>query len=385
MSENQPLQESETMEAIIERPLILVCDDQVTIFLVLEEILEDQFKLEYFPNGLALKERLRHGPVPDMVITDIVMPEMDGLALCAAIKGDPATMNIPVLVISSLDSDSDEAAVLALGANDFIQKPFSPPIVLARVRSHLALAAANSQLRTRNDELASLVAKRTAEIIRRGEEIMVVQEATITALCALAEVRDDDTGNHIVRTQHYVHVLAMALKDHPAFVDSLNEESIRMIVKSAPLHDIGKVAIPDSVLLKPGKLNDEEWAIMKQHCEFGRAALAKAIRGLSCAKNAYLTYGMEIAYGHHERWDGKGYPQGLAGAAIPVSARLMALADVYDALTSRRVYKKPMSHEEAIAIICQGRGGHFDPEVVDAFVKEADVFLEISQDFCDLP
>lgn len=373
------------MEVIVERPLILVADDQVTIFLVLEEILEDQFRLEYFPNGLALKERLGHGPVPDMVITDIVMPVMDGLALCAAIKGDPATMHIPVLVISSLDSDSDEAAVLALGANDFIHKPFSSPIVLARVRSHLALAAASSQLRTRNDELESLVAKRTAEIIRRGEEIMVVQEATITALCALAEVRDDDTGNHIVRTQHYVHVLAMALKDHPAFADSLNEESIRMIVKSAPLHDIGKVAIPDSVLLKPGKLNDEEWAIMKQHCEFGRAALAKAIRSLSCAKNAYLSYGMEIAYGHHERWDGKGYPQGLAGAAIPVSARLMALADVYDALTSRRVYKKPMSHEEAIAIICQGRGGHFDPDVVNAFVKEADVFREIAQDFCDTP
>jgi putative two-component system response regulator len=211
-----------------------------------------------------------------------------------------------------------------------------------------------------------------------------VQGATITALCTLAEMRDNETGNHIRRTQNYVRTLARRLRNHPRFAAQLDEETIELLYKSAPLHDVGKVAIPDAILLKPGKLEAEEWLVMKRHTEYGRDAIVQAESDLG-ETASFLRYAREIAWGHHEKWDGSGYPQGIAGDAIPLSARLMAVADVYDALISKRVYKAAFPHEQAIAMIAEGRGTHFDPDMADALADVAPEFNDIATSFRDEP
>ncbi|HTY99838.1 MAG TPA: HD domain-containing phosphohydrolase, partial [Rhodocyclaceae bacterium] len=214
-------------------------------------------------------------------------------------------------------------------------------------------------------------------------QVIAVQDATITAFCALAEERDTDTGRHIHRTQRYVRVLAEELRDHPRFRSALDDATIELLFKSAPLHDIGKVAIPDAILLKPGKLTAAEWEIMKRHAEYGRLAIAQASAELKDGDDRFLRHAADIAQGHHERWDGSGYPGGLAGDAIPLSARLMAVADVYDALVSRRVYKDPIPHERALAMIAAERGRHFDPDMTDAAAAIADRFAAIAAEFSD--
>jgi putative two-component system response regulator len=217
---------------------------------------------------------------------------------------------------------------------------------------------------------------------RRTQEVLAIQDVTILALGSLAEARDNETGNHIRRTQHYVKRLALALKDHPRFQAYLSDAQIDLLFKSAPLHDIGKVGIPDHILLKPGKLDDAEFEIMKTHTTIGRDAIERAEAALGMPV-AFLSCAKEIAYSHQEKWDGSGYPLGLAGDAIPVSARLMAVADVYDALISKRVYKPAFSHDKAVAIITEGSHKHFDPAVVQAFLSIASDFAEIAQQYTD--
>lgn len=367
----------------MKKSTILIADDQPNILLVLEDLLDEQYEVHAFDDGKPLLAYLWEGGKADLILTDVVMPGIDGFEVCREVKADPGTRDIPLLFLSGLDSDTDEAHGLSLGAEDFIHKPFSPPVVLARVRNHLDLAEARRELRLRNVELEKIVEERTREIVRRGEQLIASHEATITALCNLAEVRDKETGNHILRTQRYVGLLAEALKDHPRFRDSLTEENRIMIYKSAPLHDVGKVAIPDDILLKPGKLSPEEWEVMKRHCEYGCSALAKAAGTLSEGGDAYLRVAADIACSHHERWDGKGYPEGLAGEDIPVSARLMAVADVYDALISRRVYKPAFAHEHAVGMIAAERGRQFDPDIVDAFLKLSAAFEDIARQYRD--
>jgi putative two-component system response regulator len=225
--------------------------------------------------------------------------------------------------------------------------------------------------------------RQSAELMLQKQAVIAAQGATITAFCSLAEARDNETGNHIRRTQSYVQALAEGLRDHPRFRGQLDDETIQLLFKSAPLHDVGKVAIPDAILRKPGPLSPEEWVEMKRHCKYGRDAIIQAEAELGENQACFLRYAREIAYGHHEKWDGSGYPQGLGGDAIPLSARLMAAADVYDALISARVYKPAYSHEQAIAIIREGRGSHFDPDVAAALVASADVFRDIAQRFND--
>lgn len=367
----------------MEKPSVLIADDQLTILLVLEEMLEDHYEVSSFSDGAQLLEHLAQGGKADLILTDAAMPGVNGFEVCRRLKSAVETQDIPLLFISGLDSEADETLALSLGADDFIHKPFCPPVVLARIRNHLALFRAKQSMQRRNEELERLVEARTAEIVRRGKEVMAAQEATISALCALAEVRDNETGNHILRTQHYVLLLAEDLASNLEFADQLGEEDIRRIVQSAPLHDVGKVAIPDAILLKAGKLDAEEWNVMKRHCEYGANAIGKAIAGLPIGHNSYLSYGIEIARSHHERWDGTGYPQGLAGRDIPLSARLMAIADVYDALVTRRVYKPAMDHGAAAAIIRDGAGSHFDPAVVAAFNRVEQGFREVAQRLCD--
>lgn len=373
-----------------QQPRILIVDDRLDNLLVLEDLLGPHYSVHAASDGQRALSYLEQGGHADLILLDVVMPEMDGFETCKRIKASPALGDIPVLFLTSLDSAADEEYGLSLGAEDFIHKPFSPPVVLARVRNHLNLAQVSRLLRDRNAELEHLVAQRTREILRQADELMLSKQeviasqgAVITAFCSLAEVRDNETGNHILRTQHYVKVLAERLRHHPRFARELDEEAISLLFKSAPLHDVGKVAIPDAILLKPGKLTAEEWAVMQRHCEYGRDAIVRAEQELGDSGGAFLRYASEIAYSHHEKWDGSGYPLGLAGDAIPLSARLMAVADVYDALISRRVYKPSFPHEQAVAMIAEGRGSHFDPDVADAMLAITDTFRDIAQHFSD--
>jgi HD-GYP domain-containing protein (c-di-GMP phosphodiesterase class II) len=237
-------------------------------------------------------------------------------------------------------------------------------------------------LKAARDSLANQNLMLECEVEKRTRKIQDTQDVTIEILASLAETRDNETGNHIRRTQHYVRALALRLQAHPAFVSYLTDQQIDILFKYAPLHDIGKVGIPDSILLKPGKLDAAEFEIMKTHAMLGHNAIENAERRLG-TKVEFLACAKEIALNHHEKWDGSGYPNALVGKAIPISARLMAVADVYDALTSRRVYKNAMPHDEAIAIIVEGRGRHFDPDVVDAFVDIADEFNAIAARYAD--
>lgn len=376
-----------------QRAHVLVVDDQADNLLILEDALSDVYDVHPAVNGREALRYLNGGGRADLILLDVMMPEIDGYEVCRRLKSSESTRTIPVLFLTGLDRPEDEERGLELGAEDFIHKPISPPVVRARVRTHLALSRATRALERRNADLELLVAERTAEIsaqarrlVSSKQEVIAAQAATITAFCALAEARDNETGNHIRRTQHYVRILAEALQDHPRFRDQLDDEVIQLLFKSAPLHDVGKVATPDAILLKPGKLTPDEWVLMKQHCEYGRNAILQAESALGGVTDvSFLQYAAEIAYGHHERWDGSGYPQGLAGDAIPLSARLMAIADVYDALISRRVYKQPIPHEEAIQMMLVERGRHFDPDIVDALESVAAKFAEIAQNFRDEP
>lgn len=369
---------------------ILIVDDQPDNLLILEDLLGRHYTVHAACDGEEALTRLADGDRPDLMLLDVVMPGMDGFEVCRRVKAAPGLRDMPVLLLTSLDSAADEEYGLSLGADDFIHKPYSPPVVLARVNNHLKLARASRLLRDRNEDLERLVAERTREILRQSEqlirskqEVIASQGATITALCSLTEVRDNETGGHIRRTQHYVRVLAERLRDHPRFCHELNDETIDMMFRSAPLHDVGKVAIPDAILLKQGKLTPAEWEIMKRHPTYGRDAIAQAELELGEHGGSFLRFAREIAHCHHEKWDGSGYPQGLAGDDIPISARLMAAADVYDALMSRRVYKEAYSHERAMEMIQTERGRHFDPDVVDALQGLAETCRDIARRYRD--
>lgn len=368
---------------------IIVVDDQIENRFILEDLLSSEYEVACFEDGADLMEAMGRGQKADIFLLDIMMPRLNGYEVCRRLKADPATRHLPVLFISSLESEEDEEFGLSLGAEDFIHKPFSPPVVLARIRNHLKLSQTSRQLRRYNEELEQLVRERTdvvlhqsEELVRSAKRIAAAQGATITAFCSLAEARDNETGNHIRRTQNYVRALAERLCIHPRFAEALNGETIDLLYRSAPLHDVGKVAIPDAILLKPGKLTPEEWVVMKTHCQHGHDALLSAEKELG-EEGGFLHYAREIALGHHERWDGTGYPQGLAGEAIPLSARLMAVADVYDALISRRVYKPAFSHEKALEILREGRGNHFDPDILDSALDIEEEFREIAQRYRD--
>lgn len=353
------------------RPRILIVDDSLSNIELLSNILGKGYSTSFACDGTeALALIARNSP--DLVLLDVVMPGIDGFEVCKHLKSDPVTRDIPVIFLTSLDSAVDEEYGLSLGAEDFIHKPVSPPVVLARVRTHLTLANTKQELKRHNENLELLVAERTEELFRKERQLIAAQGSIITAFCALAEVRDNETGNHIRRTQHYVRLLAEQLRSNPRH--SLTDITIELLFKTAPLHDIGKVAIPDAILLKPGKLTVDEWDIMKRHCEVGRSAILSAARDFGDGDRSFLSYAMEIAYCHHEKWDGSGYPQGLSGVDIPLSARLMAVADVYDALITKRVYKEAYSHEEAVRLIAEGRGTQFDPDVINAFLVITDAF-----------
>ena len=354
---------------------ILVVDDTPDNLLLMTDLLKDRYRVKAANSGEKALRVLQGDSLPDLILLDVMMPGLSGHEVAGQLKHDPRTCDIPIIFLTALAAIEDEIHGLELGAVDYITKPISPPLVLARVDTQLKLKAAADFLRDQNDYLEK-------EVARRTREVMAIQDVTIQAMASLAETRDNETGNHIRRTQHYVKVLAERLRDHPRFRHFLNDETIRLLFKSAPLHDIGKIGIPDHILLKPGRFTPEEFEIMKTHTTLGRDAIQRAEDQLGVAVD-FLSLAKEIAYSHQEKWDGSGYPQALAGDDIPISARLMAVADVYDALISRRVYKQGMPHEEAVEIIRQGRGSHFDPDICDAFLAHVEQFQAIAERFAD--
>ncbi len=354
---------------------ILAVDDAPENLTVLGELLRPTYRVRAATSGARALEIAAAQPQPDLILLDVMMPDMDGYTVLERLRRNPLTCEIPVIFITALDSTEEEERGLELGAVDYITKPLRPPIVLARVHAQLELKRARDLLRDQNAFLE-------AEVARRMSENQLIQDVSINALARLAETRDPETGNHIRRTQEYVRTLARHLQPHPRFAAFLTDHTVNLLAKSAPLHDIGKVGIPDNVLLKPGPLTAEEWEVMKTHARLGSDAIEQAEHDAE-AHLEFLAIAKEIAHWHHERWDGGGYPDGLAGEAIPISARLMALADVFDALINRRVYKAPASFEDAYAAIVGERGLHFDPDVVDAFVVQSRRFQEIAHRYRD--
>ena len=354
---------------------VLVVDDTPENLAILGELLSPYYSVRVANSGSRALLAAAREPRPDLILLDIVMPDMDGFAVLDRLGQHADTRDIPVIFVTAMEGSESEERGLERGAVDYITRPIQPQIVLARVRTHLELKYARDLLQDQTRVLE-------AEVARRMGDNLIIQDVSIRALASLAEVRDPETGDHLLRTQGYVRTLAMQLADHPRFAATLTPAFIDTLVKSAPLHDIGKVGIPDSILLKPGPLTPDEWQIMRRHARLGRDAIEHAERDTN-RRVAFLDVAKEIANWHHEKWDGSGYPDGLAGDAIPISARLMAVADVFDAIISRRVYKTAQGAEHATAVIRKGRGSHFDPDVVDAFEATIDAFFAIALRYQD--
>lgn len=349
---------------------IMVVDDTAENLVLLSRILKPEgYKVMSLPDGRMAIDAVRARP-PDLILLDIMMPGMDGFQVCEALKADARTAAIPIIFVSALSEPLDKVKAFGSGAVDYITKPFNVMEVKARVGVHLELSFLQKSLEEYNADLEATVKKQV-------EELSAGQLALITAMTKLAEARDDETGRHIERTQRLCRLLAQWLLDKSLFHEQIDNEFVANIYNASPLHDIGKVAIKDSILLKSGKLTPEEFTVMKSHTTIGKVYLAEALA--KSPGNRYLKMGMELAGSHHEKWDGSGYPEGLAGEAIPLSARIMALVDVYDALRSKRVYKEEVPQAQSVAAILAERGKHFDPTIVDAFFALNDEFDAVRQ------
>lgn len=349
---------------------LLIVDDTPENLAVLNGLLSPRYRIRAVNSGLRALNAAATPPRPDLILLDVMMPDMDGYQVITHLKENPETVDIPVIFVTALDSADAEERGLALGAVDYIAKPIRPSLLIARVNAHIELQAARAALHDRDHRFE-------VEMARRMTENVQVQEISIRALARLAEIRDPETGHHLRRTQGYTRTLALELSSHPRFAHFLTPHNIEILVKSAPLHDIGKVGIPDYILHKPGRLSPQEWEVMKTHSHMGYLAIDQAERDAERPLE-FLRVAKDITHYHHERWDGSGYPMGLTGDEIPIPARLMALADVFDALIAERVYKPALPLERALEIIRSGRGRHFDPDVVDAMFHRLDAFVAVA-------
>jgi putative two-component system response regulator len=349
---------------ILNKFKVLIVDDSAINLNILSEALCSYYDISIAKNGKKALDLISQS-MPDLILLDIQMPEMDGYKVCRILKNNPRTSDISIIFITSMGKAEDEEKGLALGAVDFITKPFNVNLVKARIDIHL-------ELKLHRNKLEDLVEKRT-------KQLELAQEAVIMSLVSLAEFRNMETGLHIKRTQYYVQLLAEKLRNRREYTKINNHLLIKLLYKSAPLHDIGKVGIPDSILLKPKKLSFEERELMKTHVVKGVQAIESAEKIIG--KISFLRYAKEIILTHHERWDGTGYPNRLQGKQIPITGRIMAVADVYDALTTKRVYKDKISHKEAMKVIIEEKGRHFAPEVVDALLELQNDFLKIRKNF----
>jgi putative two-component system response regulator len=358
------------------KPLVLIVDDTPANLSLLANLLKATYDIRVANSGAKALELAQVEPLPDAILLDVMMPNMDGWTVCERLKSIEATARIPTLFLTAKNSIQDEEHGLNLGAVDFISKPISPPIVLARLRTHL-------QNREYQKILEDKAGWLEIEVQKKLTRINHLQEASIMVMVSLAEFRDECTGWHIKRTQEFVKTLALELSKHPKLASVLTPEYMEKLFKSAPLHDIGKIAIPDRVLLKPGKLTTEEFEVMKGHAEKGARMLRQAQQYTS-ENDGFLQVAVEIAHYHHEKWDGSGYPDKLSGEAIPLAARIMAVADVYDALTTVRPYKSAFGHQEALEMMRRESGSHFDPMIFSVLENCQSRFVEIASTWTDV-
>jgi len=353
---------------------VMIVDDAPDNIALFSELLKGQYHVRIALNGEKAIKLISEDP-PDLILLDVMMPIMDGYETCRIIKTDENLKDIPVIFLTAKSEAKDENIGLTLGAVDYITKPVNPQIFLSRIHAQLAAKMANDFLKDRNHYLEEEVSLRT-------REVTALQEITIMAMSALAEIRDNETGNHLQRTKLYAQKVCECLSTKPKYRDILDIKTIKKLVNAVPLHDIGKVGIPDSILLKPGKLTFEEFEIMKTHTTLGKEAIEKAEKMMDYPDD-FLRIPKEIVYCHHEKWNGSGYPRGIAGEEIPLSARIVAIVDVYDALRSKRVYKPAYSHIETVEIIQSESGRHFDKDIVEVFSEIKDQFEEISNRYVD--
>ncbi len=340
---------------------ILIVDDTPENIDVLGELLSD-YKRTFARDGTKALEKVRNGQGIDLILLDVMMPGINGFEVCRQLKADRDTRDIPVIFVTSLEDETIEAKGLSVGAVDYITKPFKPEVIRARVRTHLELKHAKQQLATQNTILEEKVKARTAQLYEALREIKESSLETIVRLSRAAEYKDDDTGAHVLRMSRYSAAVARQL--------GMNDEEAHRLLYAAPMHDIGKIGIPDRILLKPGKLNEQEWQIMRRHCKMGANILRES-------KSDLIALGEVVAMTHHEKWDGTGYPRQLRGEEIPLIGRIVAIADVFDALSSKRPYKEPFSVDKSFSIIEESKGSHFDPRVVEAFMDIEQEILRI--------
>jgi len=342
-------------------PMILIVDDIAGNIDLLAEILKDDYQIKVARNGEQALEIVRLNPQIALILLDIMMPGIDGYEVCRRLKEEEKSENIPVIFVTAMDDVADERRGFQLGAVDFLKKPVSAPIVQARVKNHIALHNQNRVLETKVAEKTKLLQNALIQLKESSLE-------TIYRLTQAAEYRDEDTGEHIQRMSHYAAAVAREL--------GASAKTVEQILRAAPMHDIGKIGIPDRILLKPDKLDAEEWEIMKQHTTIGGKILSNSSAG-------FIRLGEKIALSHHEKWDGSGYPEGLEGKQIPLVGQIVAIADVFDALTTRRPYKKPFSLEVTYDILNESSGSHFNPQVVEAFFTVEEEILAIKDKYKD--
>ncbi|UCV22975.1 response regulator [Ferribacterium limneticum] len=342
------------MSPLLPKQCILVVDDSPENIDLLSEVLRDNYRIRIATSGEKALKIVYSDEPPDLILLDIMMPGLSGLEICRRLKSNPDRRRIPIIFVTAMTSVEDEQRGLETGAVDYITKPISPPIVKARVRTHLALY-------DQSRELERMVRQRTHELLTTRQQI-------IRRLGRAAEFKDNETGNHVLRMSHYARIIAVA--------HGLGEEAANIIFNTAPMHDIGKIGIPDAILLKPGKLDAAEWDVMHQHPIMGAEIIGKH-------DNELLETSRIIALTHHEKWDGSGYPQQLKGENIPLEGRIVAIADVFDALVSVRPYKNAVPVEEALQYLYEQSGKHFDPTLIDAFRSALPEVLRIKEIYAD--
>ncbi|MWV15645.1 response regulator [Pseudomonas sp. L-22-4S-12] len=359
-----------------DQPLVLVVDDTPENLQLMSELLLGRYRVKVASSGAKALRIAAGSPPPDLILLDIMMPEMDGYEVCRRLKADPATADIPVVFLTARSESADEQQGFDLGAVDYITKPISPPIVLARVQAQLQLKASNDFLRDKSEYLE-------LEVRRRTRDMQRLQDVTIEAMASLAAMRDNPCGRHLARIEPYMGTLAAALaRQQPILAAELGGERVARLGKAALLHGIGKLILPDRILLSPVSLQGADLQLLHRHAEAGRDALLAAESKLDSGTD-FLRDARDIVYSQHEHWDGSGYPQGLRGEQIPLAARLMAVVGCYEELTSRHPYRQPVSHAEALRQISAASGTRFDPSVVLAFIEAADAFAGIATRLAD--
>jgi putative two-component system response regulator len=359
---------TEHAKSATSRQTIVMVDDNVTTLNIARSVLRSHYETYALPSGIVLFNLLEK-VTPDLILLDIEMPGISGFEAIKRLKSDGRLAEIPVIFVTSRYDEDSELEGLSLGAIDYITKPFSPTLLLRRIKNHLLIAAQEKELKNFNANLMNKVDQKAKQIIQ-------MQFAILNVVAELVEFRDRKTGGHIARTQQYLELLIKKMLEDDVYLDEISSWDLTFLIPSAQLHDVGKIAISDTILNKPGKLTPEEFEIMKTHVKRGIDAIERIEH--ETHEDSFLYHAKRFAGYHHEKLDGSGYPHGLAGKDIPLQGRLMAIADVYDALISARPYKEEMPLDVAKSIILDGDGKHFDPTLINVFRDVADGFEEIA-------